>query len=142
MLPEVQAVTDIVTAEVAAYLTGRMVQQSVAPTLAALRSRAHEVVDAELVRLDQKLPALDEVARREVQRTVHRIVEKLLHKPTVRIKELTSEGHGGDYAAALRELFDLDPHDVASVSVPPGTPTAGSVGRGAPGGVVEQESAS
>ncbi|MEO3937967.1 glutamyl-tRNA reductase [Dermatophilaceae bacterium Soc4.6] len=136
VLPEVTAVTDLVTAEVASYLTDRMVQQSVAPTLAALRSRAHEVVDAELVRLDQKLPDLDEAARREVQRTVHRIVEKLLHKPTVRIKELTSEGHGGDYAAALRELFDLDPHDVASVSVPPGPPSVGAVGAVSPGGVV------
>lgn len=123
VLPEVQAVTDLVTAEVASYLTSRMVQQSVAPTLAALRSRAHEVVDGELVRLDQKLPDLDEVTRREVQRTVHRIVEKLLHKPTVRIKELSGDGHGGDYAAALRELFDLDPYDVASVSVPSGPPT-------------------
>lgn len=120
-LPEVQAVTDLVTAEVAAYLTGRM-EQAALPTVAALRSRAHEVVDAEMARLDQKLPDIDAVTRAEMQRTVHRIVEKLLHKPTVRIKELTSEGHGGDYAAALRELFDLDPYDVAAVSVPPASP--------------------
>ncbi len=120
-LPEVQAVCDLVTGEVAGYLTARMAK-SVAPTVAALRSRAAEVVDAEIVRLDQKLPHLDEASRSEVQRTVHRVVEKLLHAPTVRIKELTSEGQGGDYAAALRELFDLDPHDVAAVSVPPGSP--------------------
>lgn len=120
-LPEVRAVTDLVTAEVAAYLTGRM-EQAVLPTVAALRSRAHEVVDAEMARLDQKLPDIDPATRAEMQRTVHRIVEKLLHKPTVRIKELTSEGHGGDYAAALRELFDLDPYDVATVSVPPASP--------------------
>jgi len=121
-LPEVQAVCDLVTGEVAGYLTSRMAK-SVGPTVAALRSRAAEVVDAEIVRLDQKLPGLDEATRSEVQRTVHRVVEKLLHAPTVRIKELSSEGQGGDYAAALRELFDLDPHDVAAVSVPPETPT-------------------
>lgn len=120
-LPEVQAVTDLVTAEVAGYLTGRM-EQTVVPTVAALRSRAHEVVDAEMARLDQKLPDLDPATRSEVQRTVHRIIEKLLHKPTVRIKELSGDGHAGDYAAALRELFDLDPHDVAAVSVPPVSP--------------------
>ncbi len=123
-LPEVQAVSDLVTGEVAAYLTARMVK-AVGPTVAALRSRAAEVVDAELRRLDQKVPDLDAAARAEVQRTVHRVVEKLLHTPTVRVKELTGEGHGGGYAAALRELFDLDPHEVAAVSVPPETPLPG-----------------
>ena len=47
---------------------------------------------------------------------MHRVVEKLLHTPTVRVKELAGEGQGGDYAQALRDLFDLDPHDVAAVS--------------------------
>ena len=65
------------------------------------------------------MPDLDDTARGEVRRTVHRVVEKLLHTPTVRVKELTSDGHGEDYAAALRELFDLDPHTVAAVSSPP-----------------------
>lgn len=133
-LPEVRAVTDLVTGEVASYLTSRM-EQAVVPAVAALRSRAHEVVDAEMVRLDQKLPDLDVATRAEVQRTVHRIVEKLLHKPTVRIKELTSEGHAGDYAAALRELFDLDPYDVAAVSVPP----VSSIVPGPPGVVGGQQ---
>jgi glutamyl-tRNA reductase len=116
--PHVQAVTDLVVAEVAAYLVGRRAQE-VAPTVAALRSRAREVVTSELSRLDQRLPHdLSENARAEIQLAVHRVVEKLLHAPTVRVKELAGDGHGGDYALALRELFDLDPHDVASVSVP------------------------
>lgn len=121
-LPEVQAVRDLVTGEVADFLARRMVK-SVAPTVVALRTRAAAVVDAELARLDQKLPALDPAAREEVQRTVHRVVEKLLHTPTVRIKELTSDGHGDDYVLALRELFDLDPHVVAAVSTPPDAST-------------------
>jgi glutamyl-tRNA reductase len=52
---------------------------------------------------------------------VHRVVEKLLHNPTVRVKSLVAGGEGGDYARALRELFDLDPHEVAAVSAPPET---------------------
>jgi glutamyl-tRNA reductase len=116
--PQVQDVADIVIEEVAAYLTTR-VAQSVAPTVAALRSRAAEVVATELTRLDQRLPELDEQSRAEVQLVVHRIVEKLLHTPTVRVKELAAGGQGGDYAQALRELFDLSPHDAAAVSVPP-----------------------
>lgn len=128
-LPEVQAVRDLVTGEVAAYLAGRMVK-SVAPTVAALRSRAAAVVAAELERLDHRLPDLDEATRHEVQQAVHRVVEKLLHTPTVRVKELTSDGQGESYAAALRELFDLDPHIVAAVAAPPGDhPDLGGGGR-------------
>jgi glutamyl-tRNA reductase len=116
--PQVQEVADLVIAEVAAYLTTRAAE-SVAPTVAALRSRAAEVVDNELGRLGQRLPDMDDATRHEVQRAVHRIVEKLLHTPTVRMKERATSGHGDDYAQALRELFDLGPGETAAVSVPP-----------------------
>ncbi|MDQ6715177.1 MAG: glutamyl-tRNA reductase, partial [Actinomycetota bacterium] len=130
-LPEVQAVCDLVTAEVAGYLTERMAK-AVGPTVAALRSRAAELVEVEMARLDQKLPGLDPETRAEMQRTVHRVVEKLLHTPTVRIKRLSGEGDGGDYAAVLRDLFDLDPHDVAAVSVPPDPAVLPGAERGGP----------
>ena len=41
--------------------------------------------------------------------TVERVVDKLLHAPTVRVKELAEEPGGDSYAEALRELFALDP---------------------------------
>ena len=50
---------------------------------------------------------------------VHRIVEKLLHTPTKRVKEFAMEGNGADYATALRELFDLEPKNVANVATAP-----------------------
>ena len=119
--PHVKAVSDLVVAEVAEYLISRRAQE-VAPTVALLRSRAADVVAAELNRLHQRLPDdLSENARGEIRLTVHRVVEKLLHNPTVRAKSLVAGGEGGDYARALRELFDLDPHEVAAVSVPPET---------------------
>jgi glutamyl-tRNA reductase len=119
--PHVKAVEDLITAEVAGYLTNRRAQE-VAPTVALLRSRAADVVAAELRRLSQRLPDdLSEEARGEIRLAVHRVVEKLLHTPTVRAKALVAGGEGPDYARALRELFDLDPHDVATVSVPPET---------------------
>jgi glutamyl-tRNA reductase len=119
--PDVKAVSDLVVAEVAEYLISRRAQE-VAPTVALLRSRAADVVAAELNRLHQRLPDdLSENARGEIRLTVHRVVEKLLHNPTVRAKSLVAGGEGGDYARALRELFDLDPHEVAAVSVPPET---------------------
>jgi glutamyl-tRNA reductase len=78
----------------------------VAPTVSALRSQAAGVVDAELLRLSARLPDLDARARAEIARTVHRVVDKLLHEPTVRVKELAASG-GTDYAGALRALFGL-----------------------------------
>ncbi|WNV75020.1 glutamyl-tRNA reductase [Geodermatophilus sp. DSM 44513] len=80
---------------------------AVAPTVSALRSQAAEVVDAELLRLSTRVPGLDARARAEVARTVHRVVDKLLHEPTVRVKELASAPGGVDYADALRALFGL-----------------------------------
>jgi glutamyl-tRNA reductase len=115
---EVGRVGALVTAEVADYLTRRM-EKSVAPTVAALRGRAASLVATEMERLDQRLPHLDEQTRAEVALAVHRVVEKLLHTPTRRVKEFAMEGSGDDYAAALRELFELEPKDVANVATPP-----------------------
>ena len=115
---QVTEVGHLVAGEVAAYLTRRM-EKAVAPTVAALRARAADLVAAEMDRLDQRLPDLDDTTRAEVGLAVHRIVEKLLHTPTMRVKEFAIEGSGPDYAAALRELFDLEPKDVANVSTPP-----------------------
>lgn len=119
--PHVKAVRDLVVTEVAAYLAYLRAHE-VAPTVAALRSRAADVVAAELSRLDQRLPEdLSKNTRAEIQLAVHRVVEKLLHTPTVRVKELAGDRKSGDYTQALRELFDLDPDDVAAVSAAPET---------------------
>jgi glutamyl-tRNA reductase len=85
----------------------------VTPTVTALRRRAAEVVDAELLRLGSRLPGLPAEARAELSRTVHRVVDTLLHTPTVRVKELAEGPAGRSYAEALRELFALDPHPVS-----------------------------
>jgi glutamyl-tRNA reductase len=115
---DVDRVTELVTGEVETYLTRRL-EKSVAPTVAALRARAASLVSAELDRLHQRLPDLDDGTRAEVGHAIHRIVEKLLHTPTARVKEFAVDGSGADYAAALRELFDLEPGHVASLSSPP-----------------------
>jgi glutamyl-tRNA reductase len=96
----------IVAQEVADYLTARRAE-SVAPTVVALRAHAREVVEAEVARLAGRLPDLDPDVRAEVERTVHRVVEKLLHTPTVRVKQLATAPGGDAYADALRALFDL-----------------------------------
>ncbi|HWB66684.1 MAG TPA: glutamyl-tRNA reductase [Mycobacteriales bacterium] len=104
---DVDAVREIVTEEVGRYLARQRAEQ-VAPTVVALRTRAQQVVDAELARLLGRLPALDERTTRELRTTVERVVDKLLHAPTVRVKELAGGPGGEAYTAALRELFALD----------------------------------
>ncbi|EFV13767.1 glutamyl-tRNA reductase [Segniliparus rugosus] len=110
-----RAVEALVAKEVAAYLQGQL-QQSVVPTVTALRQRADEVVAEELLRLETKLPGLDQAQRAEVTKSVRRVVDKLLHTPTTRVKELAGGGDGGKYAEALRELFGLAPGSVAAVT--------------------------
>lgn len=104
---DVEHVRRIVTDEVGTYLA-RQRSERVAPTVVALRARAQEVVDAELARLRSRAE-LDERTAHEVEVTVGRVVDKLLHTPTVRVKELAEEPGGDSYADALRELFALDP---------------------------------
>jgi glutamyl-tRNA reductase len=105
---DVEAVRRIVSEEVSRFLSWQRSVQ-VAPTVAALRGKATQVVDAELGRLLARLPDLDERSRAELAATLHRVVDKLLHAPTVRVKQLADNPGGDKYAEALRELFELDP---------------------------------
>jgi len=111
---EVAAVRAIVEEEFSAYRAAAHAIQ-VTPTVVALRAKAAEVVDAELARLAGRLngaDGLDGRALEEIARTVRRVVDKLLHAPTVRVKELAGSPRGDGYDEALRVLFDLDPRTV------------------------------
>jgi len=112
---DADAAREIVAAEVAAYLASQRIAE-VTPTVTALRQRAADLVDAELLRLEHRLPGLDGAQRDEVARTVRRVVDKLLHAPTVRVKQLSGSPGGDSYAEALRELFELDPKAVDAVA--------------------------
>ncbi|MGV0850494.1 glutamyl-tRNA reductase [Mycolicibacterium phlei] len=114
---DAEAARTIVAAEVANYLAAQRMAE-VTPTVTALRQRAADVVEAELLRLDNRLPDLDAAHREEVAKTVRRVVDKLLHAPTVRVKQLASAPGGDSYAEALRELFELDQHAVDAVAQP------------------------
>jgi len=101
---------------------------TVTPTVVALRSQADAVVQAELHRLRGRLGDLDPVVAAEVERTVRRVVDKVLHTPTVRVKELAGGPDGSMYAEALQTLFGLTVAD----TLDPVTRFAAS-GRGADG---------
>ena len=114
---EVAAVRAIVEEEFAAYGSAVRAAQ-VTPTVVALRAKAATVVDAELERLGGRLSehGVSGHALEEIAQTVRRVVDKLLHAPTVRVKELASSPGGEEYEAALRVLFDLNPRAVEAVT--------------------------
>ncbi|WP_282085145.1 glutamyl-tRNA reductase [Streptomyces tendae] len=115
MAADVDMVRRIVADEVTAFGAAQRAAH-ITPTVVALRSMAADVVAGEIARLEGRLPGLDDKHRAEITQTVKRVVDKLLHAPTVRVKQLAAEPGGAGYADALRTLFDLDQETVASVS--------------------------
>jgi glutamyl-tRNA reductase len=124
---EIDGVRHIV-GQVTAFLNARR-QASVTPTVVALRSMATAVVEAEIERLAARLPELDDDARAEVLQSVRRVADKLLHQPTVRVKELANETGAVSYATALAELFALDPEAVDAVTRPEGVSSSRTLGE-------------
>lgn len=120
---EVEAVRRIVGDETAVFL-GWQRAMRVAPTVVALRAKADSLIAVELDRLGSRLPDLDSRERAEVGQAVRRVVDKLLHAPTVRVKELAESPGGAHYAEALRELFGLDPQVPEAVATAEAEPEA------------------
>lgn len=112
---DIAAVKDIVAEEISAFLAARR-SANVTPTVVALRTMATGVVEAEVERLLSRLPDLDPQIRAEVELSIRRVADKLLHQPTVRVKELANESGAISYAAALAELFALDSDAVDAVT--------------------------
>jgi glutamyl-tRNA reductase len=126
---DVREARRIVDVELAAYVAARRAS-GVAPTVVALRDKAAQVVAAELHRLERRLPKLDDTARDEIAATVRRVVDKVLHAPTVRVQELADTAGPESYPEALRRLFDLDPAAAAAIAAPQLADSADSDGVG------------
>jgi len=105
----------VVSQELSEYLEQSRVQ-AVVPTVKALRQRASDVIDDELGQLMRRSPGMSDQERAEVSRTVRRVVDKILHTPTVQVKKLSSTGGSVNYAEALAVLFNLPAGSSAPVS--------------------------
>ena len=105
---EVARVRRIIAAELERLRTERTGRE-VAPLVSALRSRAEDIRVAELERFRSKLEAVDDKTAEAIEALTRGIVAKLLHEPTVRVKEAADSGRGEIYADALSALFDLEP---------------------------------
>ncbi len=80
----------------------------VVPTISQLRERAQEIKDLEVDRALRRLGNLSERERQIVCTMAHSLVNKLLHGPTIRLKEVASQGDGYLYTGMVRELFGLE----------------------------------
>lgn len=103
---EVPAVRAILAEEIDRYhsaVAGRLA----VPVVAALRERAEQLRFAELDRHRVRLAALTSEERDLIDVVSRRVVAKLLHSPTVRLKEAAGSPRGERLAEALRSLFDL-----------------------------------
>lgn len=104
---DADAARTIVDSELAAYTQAERMA-GVGPLIGKLRGRGGQVVAAEMRRLESRVSDMDPKTHDEVANTVRRVVDKLLHPPTVRFKELAAQPDGENYAEVVRTLFDLD----------------------------------
>jgi glutamyl-tRNA reductase len=103
---EIGKVREILSAEIERYRVERAARE-VAPLVTALRAFGEDVRTQELERYRAKLAGLDPETRRAVEALTEAIVNKLLHEPTVRVKDAAGTPRGDYYADALGALFDL-----------------------------------
>lgn len=122
----ISAAHRLIAEEVRNYLVAQRTAK-ITPTVTALRKQAAQVVDTELLRMDARLPGLHTAVRDELARTVRRVVNKLLHAPTVRVKQLAETDGGQAYADALRQLFELDPQTTAAITATIRTDSSGTL---------------
>ncbi|HEY7092100.1 MAG TPA: glutamyl-tRNA reductase [Ktedonobacterales bacterium] len=112
---EIALVEEIVEEELAGYLAWERTRR-VAPAITALRQQAREVAQAEVERALRRAPELDEREQEILREMAHRIVNKLLHTPTVNLKERAARGEHRFYLHATRKLFALEEHDADSAN--------------------------
>jgi glutamyl-tRNA reductase len=103
---EISAVQDIIDVEVLRYLD-RALARTAAPLVAQFHEHAEQVRQAELTRYRSRLDQLSPAERETVEHLTKALVAKLLHEPTVRLKDSAGSPRGERLSEALRHLFDL-----------------------------------
>ncbi len=106
-LREVPSVEAVVEEEVADF--GRRFRElEVEPLVAEMRRQAEIVRAQELTRVFRDLGDVDPETAERIEHLSRALVKKILHEPTVRLRERAGAGEAEEVAAAVRELFGLD----------------------------------
>ena len=100
-VPKVEAIIHEEVTDFEDWLCGR----EVVPTIVDLRRKARAIADAEVAQASRRVSEADVAV---LERLAHRLVNKLLHEPTIQLKAQAAEGEGHAYAHVVRELFALD----------------------------------
>jgi glutamyl-tRNA reductase len=106
---EIPPVEQIIAAETA-QLHIQLGELSVKPIIMEMRRKAEEIREAELERTLRYLGEVDAQTLAHIQHFSRSLVNKLLHEPTLRLKEKAGHEQAGEYATAVRELFGLPEH--------------------------------
>ncbi len=104
-IPAVEAIV----AEEEARFTAWLQSQAVTPLIRSLRQQVREMADQELALALRRLPQLSPEERAVVEKLVHRLVNKFLHRPTVQLREAAAVERGSQMVQAAALLFGLDP---------------------------------
>ncbi|MBS1837330.1 MAG: glutamyl-tRNA reductase [Actinobacteria bacterium] len=113
---EVVAVREIVEEELRRFAAVTNSRQA-APVITSLRERAEQIRQLELERSGARLTELTDAQRDAVEAMTRGLVAKLLHEPTVRLRDAAGSSRGDRLAASIRDLFDLTEPDVAPSAV-------------------------
>jgi len=103
---EAQRAESLVEREVAKF-ADRLRSLEVVPTIVSLREKLEEIRKAELARTLTRLPAADEATRQALEALSQGIVNKILHAPTVKLRDSSKAGHGHRWIEVISELFGL-----------------------------------
>ena len=103
---EAQRAEALVTREVVKF-SDRLRSLEVVPTIVSLREKLEEIRQAELARALGRLPAADEATRQALEALSQGIVNKVLHAPTVKLRDSSKAGHGRRWIEVISELFGL-----------------------------------
>lgn len=104
---EIDAVRVILDEELERFRAATSARE-VAPVIVALREAAEAVRAAELDRARSRLGDLDDLQLASVEKLTQGLVAKLLHQPTVSLRQAAGTAKGDRLVQALRDLFDID----------------------------------
>jgi glutamyl-tRNA reductase len=122
---EIGKVREIITEELDKFRLERSARE-VAPLISSMRARAEELRGFELERFRSRLAGLDDDERAAVDALTRGLVNKLLHDPTVRVKDAAGTARGELYADALAALFGLEDASDPASGPEPEAPADGS----------------